>query len=238
MANPSLLLRSTRRRRCPVHHRSNFSPSKMMSPTKVMSRCRIQMITGWIVVGFGVREHQSTSHFRNSRNVDRVDHFFVSRGLNGEYRTSRTGLKAGMLLSKVPASGAEQRTQAANIANLLQLPHSVAELAGARPADHRSHQIVALFVHLGSRHWVLGGAAHGLGVMPELAPVAQADLDDSLAARHGGGQCIVGAKFDTTAQRQYSTVAHAPYVVRGCEGDVAVDQHDSAHMLYADVGHI
>src|SRR4029434_1582315 len=62
--------------------------------------------------------------------------------------------------------------------------------------------------------------------------------DDSLAARHGGGQCIVGAKFDTAAQLQHSPVAHAAYVVRRCKSDVAGDQHDSAHMLYANVGHI
>src|SRR6184192_3854665 len=100
-------------------------------------------------------------------------------------------------ISQVPASGAEQQTQAASIADLLQVPDGVAQLARASPADHRSHQIVALFVHFASRHRVLGGAADRGGVAPELAPVAQADLDDSLAARHNRKQRIIAAKLDT-----------------------------------------
>src|SRR5262245_60067735 len=84
-------------------------------------------------------------------------------------------------------SGAEQRPQQTQIANLLKLPNGIAQLARPSLTQDRGYQIVALLVDFGSRHRVFRGPADGTGMMSEIPPVAQTDLDDALAARHRRG---------------------------------------------------
>src|SRR4029434_6490062 len=109
-----------------------------------------------------------------------VEHFKEGKNL-------RLGCIAGELPARSSASGTEQWAQDAKIANLLQLPDCIAQLARPSLAEDRGDQSVALFVDFGSRHRVFRGPADGTGMMSEIPPVAQADLDDALAARHRRG---------------------------------------------------
>src|SRR5215813_5301972 len=68
-------------------------------------------------------------------------------------------------------SGAEQRPQQTQIANLLQLPDSIAELARTRLAEDRSHKIIGFLIDFCSRHWVLRRPPDSPGVMSEVALV-------------------------------------------------------------------
>jgi hypothetical protein len=74
-------------------------------------------------------------------------------------------------------------------------------------------------------------------VVPELASVAQGQLDDALPARHRFRQRIISDQLDLGAQREHPAVTHAGIIVRGGEGDGSIEQHDGAHVLHADVGH-
>src|SRR5262245_53951735 len=94
---------------------------------------------------------------------------------------------ASQLPAPSSASGTEQWAQDAKITNLLQLPNGIAQLARPSLTQDRGYQIVALLVDFGSRHRIFRGPADGTGMMSEIPPVAQADLDDALATRHRRG---------------------------------------------------
>src|SRR5689334_14228231 len=114
---------------------------------------------------------------------------------------------------KSRASGAQQRSERPDVADLLHAADRGAELFRAGATDHRRRQIEALRLDLGARHRIPGRAPDGPGMVPELAAVLQADLHDAFAAGHGAGQGVVAPELDAPPHLEHLRVAHARRVV-------------------------
>ena len=73
--------------------------------------------------------------------------------------------------------------------------------------------------------------------MVQPPPVFESQIDDRVFFRAQFFQLIIRDELDASAQRAHLGIFHAPHIVSGIEGNVAIDQHQRAHMLQVDIGH-